>query len=236
MTDLPPDLQPPVPRGPRSSDLDPAVVDVMLAEIMGMTVDRKPTWRERLAERPTAERAGLVLLMTLMISAMWLGGMGWRQDLVGAALLHYAGLSLVLVGAFGFAGLAALRMVTRRLPDDMAIALTLATPVLLAAIPGAWPGMRPPEGIPFDAHVMCGMMGLMLGLMYAAPLLLVQRDRPDRGRLALVGASAGALAFVVQNLVCGAGETTHLVFAHGFGSAAIATLLLGGFAVARWRR
>lgn len=228
MNDLPPNLQPPVPRGPRSEDLDPAFVDAMFAEIAGMTIDRKPGWWDRLAELPTSRRVMGVAGAVLLISAAWLAGMGWRGDLVGSALGQYVLLSLAVLGAGAVAGLASLRSPHRRLPGGYSTALLLTVPVFMAAIPEAWPGMRPPEGIPLGAHVMCGMMGLTLGALYAIPLLLVQRERTNSKRVVLIGAFAGAIAFVVQNLVCGAGETTHLVFAHGFGSAALAMILLGG--------
>ncbi|HMV67633.1 MAG TPA: hypothetical protein PKA64_12345, partial [Myxococcota bacterium] len=183
MTDRRPELEPLLPREPRSYDPGPEVVDAMLAELMGMTLRREPTWRERLAERSTQQRGLIVGAGLAVVSAMWLGMMGWRGDLMGVDLARYVGLSLVLVASAGFAVEGALRAVGRRALTPGLVAVGLALPVLLAALPGAWPGMRPPEGIPFDAHLMCGAMGTMLGLAYCVPMLLVQRGRPDATRL-----------------------------------------------------
>lgn len=129
MTDRRPELEPLLPREPRSYDPGPEVVDAMLAELMGMTLRREPTWRERLAERSTQQRGLIVGAGLAVVSAMWLGMMGWRGDLMGVDLARYVGLSLVLVASAGFAVEGALRAVGRRALTPGLVAVGLALPV-----------------------------------------------------------------------------------------------------------
>jgi hypothetical protein len=236
MSDLPPHLHPPVPRGAPAPELDAAVIDRLFQAVAAETVDRAPTWRERLSQWPTPRRQALVVVAALAASGMWLSMMGHRDDLVGDAAARFAGLGAVLVATALISGLAAVRGLDRRLPSTWVVAAALLVPAALGAT-GLFPGMHTEHGATLDMHMMCGMVGTMFGALVAAPQLLVQRARPDGARTALIAASAGASAFVVQNLICPLADVDHLVFAHGAGGPMLLVLMLAGIgAVAAWSR
>lgn len=231
MTDLPDHLQPPTPRGAPTAEhhrdvVDAAVADRLFAAIAAETVDRAPTLRERLAQRPTGQRQALAVVVVMGLAAMWLGMMGHRDDLTGEAAWRFGGLAAVLLGTAAVAGRLALRPMDRRLPTGQVVAALLLVPTALAALPGVWPGMHTEHGASLDMHLMCGGMGTMFGMLAALAPLLLTRGRPEAPRIALIGASAGATAFVVQNLLCPLADTSHLVFAHG-----VASLMLAGLGV-----
>ena len=228
MSDLPPHLQPPVPRGAPPPELDAAVIDRLFRAVAAETVDRVPTWRERLAQWPTPRRQALVVVAAMAAGGMWLAMMGTRDDLAGEAAARFAGLGAILLGTALISGLAAVRGLDRRLPPTWVVAAALLVPAALGAT-GLFPGMHTEHGATLDMHMMCGMAGTMFGAAVAVPQLLVQRGRPDGARTAMIAASAGAAAFVVQNLICPLADIDHLVFAHGAGGPMLLVMMLAGF-------
>jgi hypothetical protein len=189
-------------------------LEALLARTRAETVDHVETWQERLASRPTAQRRLLALAAVPATAAMWWAMMGVRADFPGEAMFTFSLNALPLAVAGVVAQRVVLRDETRRAPHRGWLASTLLLPSFLA-VALAWPGMHTEHGAPLSQHLMCGMAGVMYGMVAAAATVLLTRDRADGERAIWTGAMAGSLAFVVQNVVCPLVDADHLLFAHG---------------------
>lgn len=218
---LPADVRTPRAPTPPSSE----ALEAMLAALHTQTEDADTSWRAAFTDLPSLTRQRAAIALQVVAAALWMGLIGVRADLgANADGLWFAGLALPLLALGGWATTASLESISRRPPTPLAAALVLAFPTMFALLP--WPGMHMAEAGPASMHVKCAEMGIVLGAIAIAPVLLMQRTRPADGRLALLATGGGTVAFVVQNLYCPLADHDHLVFAHGVSAMVMAAALV----------
>lgn len=211
---------------PLSEDAFASMFEAVAAE----TVDAPPTLLRRLQELSTPARVGLGVGAGVGLGGLVLLLLGIRGDLseMGTAaalcLLFLAALSSVSV-------VVSLRGMHQRPMDRLAwlvSGLTLLLPVVLASIPGLWPGVAHGFMMPWQSA--CFWFGTSVAVLTAAAISLLQRARVGALWRVLAAAGAGGCAgFVVQQLFCAANDHWHLLSAHatiGFVASAVVLGLL----------
>ncbi len=204
----------------------------LFAGIASQTVDREPSWRDRLRELPTTTRVVAAVGMAAALGAARLALGGVRGDLAGGIMhfgLIYGALSMVGIGA---ATLTLRSMHTR--PLHMVAwrlaGLAAALPLVVALIPFLNPGLHTTDGAALSIHFACGATGLFVGSAAAAIVLLFAReDHPSDVRLLAAAGSGGLFGWVVQGAHCPLVDLEHLVFAHSLYGGAIWLVLLAWF-------
>lgn len=208
-------------------DLPEPMLEAMLQQARALTVERRPTLRDRLRELPSSARVVLVLTTVLGTSSVLAGASPrddlaalWRLDLVvwGSVLL------LVTVGSV----LAVLRGMHRRPlgPIEVVLAaLGLGLPVLLSLLPGLLPGVALPDGEAMAMHRACfAGSGLIAGPTAALALSLVRDDKPPLARVFAAAGAGGAAAFLAQALHCPWSDMAHLLVSHASVGVAVAAV------------
>lgn len=200
----------------RHDNLDAASADALFLSIAAQTVDKAPTWRDRLRELPTPRRVILgSLAMVALVGALVLS-MGVRPGLSGGAAVRF---SVALVGILALAAATtalSLRGYHRRPLGGWvwaALGAAIAGPIILALIPGLWSTSAGALGHGHGAA--CFAMGAVTGLLIGTAIYCLQRaDRPAPWRLASAGAVGGLTAFVALQLHCPSQAMGHILAGH----------------------
>lgn len=200
----------------------------MFAEVAAETVDAKPTLLRRLQELSTPARIGLGVGLGASLGGLVLLVLGIRGDLNEMGTVP--ALALVTLAALGSVSVAvSLRGMHQRPMDQFAwlvSGLTLILPVILASIPGLWPGVEHEFMMPWESA--CFWFGTSVAVPTAAAISLLQRERAGALWRVLTAAGAGGCAgFVVQELFCAANDHWHLITTHGILGLLASAFLLG---------
>lgn len=208
-------------------DLPEPMLEAMLHQARSMTVDRRPTVRDRLRELPSTARVALVLTTVLGTSSV-LAGLGPRDDLAALWRLDLLAWGIVLLFVTVGSVLSVLRGMHRRPlgPVEVVLAaLGLGVPVILSIVPGLLPGEAAPAGAEMAVHRACfAGSGLIAGPTAALALVLVRDDKPPLARVFAAAGAGGAAAFLAQALHCPWSDTVHLLVSHASVGLAVAAV------------
>lgn len=206
--------------------LDDDALDALFDAVAARTVDRAPTWRDRLRELPTPARTTTAAGAALLACAALLGAEGLRGDLDGAWPLAIG--SLVLVGTGIGAVAVALRSHGAPPLSSLRAVVTaaIALPLLAALVPSIWAGDPAPVASAW-MHVACGLGGLVAAVASAGLVLVFDRDdRPHTASLVLAAAAGGAFGFVVQTAHCAMTHPLHLLLGHASAGVIVGAVLV----------
>lgn len=206
-------------RGSMDAELDPATSRELLDRLMAGTMDRAPSWRDRLRELPTGQRRSMAITSMVVVGGAYVVLGGMRPDLSPEALrsLVFSFGAMTLVG--GFAARVALRgawegPLSRAAHAGVAVCLCL--PFAVSWLPGIWPGHIPAAEAAMLSHLRCGSTGLLAASALTTVLLIFDRsERPEGWRLLAASGAGGVAGFVAQGMTCASNDTLHLVFTHG---------------------
>lgn len=194
---------------------DAATLDTWFEALAADTVDRPPSWRDRLRERPTPQRVALAAGAALVASALYAVIAGLRSDLAGEAMLRFAVIAVGFTAlGVGAASLTLRSLAARPLQAALGIPLALlAVPFVVSVLPGLLPGPTGP--VPTTAHLGCAVGSLIAATLSALAVLVFDRDdRPPSWRLLSGGAAGGLFAYVAQLSHCPSANAVHLAVTH----------------------
>ncbi len=206
-----------------------AELQELFARIAADTVDAEPSPTQRLAELPTVTRILFGFGGGLVLSAVVVGVIGLRVQSIDA---DSGRMLLTLLGMALFGGLAlasSLRGLHQRSLGSFAwlvAGVALLLPLLMALLPGWWPGVAVPDMMPWQSE--CFWFGAGVAAATAGGAVMLQRTaEPPLWRVLSAAGAGGIVGFIAQQLFCPASGTWHLVTAHGLLGMLVAVLLVG---------
>lgn len=189
----------------------------MFSAIVDQTVDADPSLFDRLREMSTPRRIALGLGVGVAAGGIVLTMLGIRGDLADGGML----MATILLATAGLGGLSvaiSLRGMHQRSLGSavwLLSGLALLSPLVLAAVPGLWPGQPADFLMPWQTP--CFWFGSAVAISSASAVALLQRsNRPPLWRVFTAAGAGGCAGFVVQQLFCPANDVWHQVTAHGF--------------------